>query len=58
MADTRAVYSKHGMGISADLELERVTVCPPAEVAVPDGALVDVLLSEGRRSCEALVVGR
>lgn len=48
---------KHGRGISADLELERVAVCPPAKVAVPDGALVDVLLSEGRRGCEASVVG-
>lgn len=58
MADTRAVYNNHSMGISADLELERVTVCPSTEVAVPDGALVDVLLSEGRGSCEASVVGQ
>lgn len=51
------IQCKQGMSFSTDLELEGVRVCPPAKVAVPDGAVVDVLLSEGSRGCEASVVG-
>lgn len=39
-----------------DLELEGVGVGPPAKVAVPHGAVVDVLLSEGSGGREASVV--
>lgn len=42
--------------IRTDLELEGVGVRPPAKVAVPHSAVVDVLLSEGSRGCEASVV--
>lgn len=51
------IQCKQGISFSTDLELEGVRVCPPAKVAVPDGAVVDVLLSEGSRGCEASVVG-
>lgn len=42
--------------IRTDLELEGVGVRSLAKVAVPHSAVVDVLLSEGSRGCEASVV--
>lgn len=47
----------NGIRITTDLKLEGVTVGRPAKVAVPDGAVIYVLLSEGSRRCEASVVG-
>lgn len=44
--------------MSTDLELEGVAVGPSAKVAVPDGAVVDVLLSEGSRGGEASAVSQ
>ena len=43
--------------ISTNLELERVAVGGAAKVAVPDGAVIDVLLSKGSCGREASVVG-
>lgn len=54
--DTQGV--KQGGSIRTDLELEGVTVCPLAKVAVPDGAVVDILLSEGSRGCVDSVIGQ
>lgn len=45
------------MSIRTDLELEGIAVGPRTKVSVPDGAIVDVLLSEGSCTCEASVVG-
>lgn len=47
-----------GLRISTDLELEGVAGGPPAKVSVPNGAVVDVLLSEGSCGGEASVVGQ
>lgn len=42
--------------VPTHLELEGVAVGPAAEVSVPDGAVVHVLLGEGRGGGEAVVV--
>lgn len=42
--------------VRADLELEGVAVVARAKVAVPDGAVVHVLLGERRRRRKALVI--
>lgn len=43
--------------ISTNLELERIAAGTPAKVAVPDCAVVDVLLSKRSSGCKALLVG-
>ena len=50
------VYVYHTVQ-GTDLELKWIAAGPAAEVAVPDGSIVDVLLSEGSRWSEASVVG-